>query len=261
MNENVINMSLVEAVSALMEVLDKVPLDDLPENWENLISDKLKEELMKDNLPEKIINELRDQYDDIEEVKKARDEISTYFAALGINYGLEEKSETKVKLFRMILSMTLEIVDKYIDSCKDITLTIALEPSAKVPTYAHPTDAAADIYALEDTLIPGNSLGNKIRTGIKIALPEKWVAYIVPRSSIGTKTPLRQSNSIGVIDSGYRGEIGVLYDNISDSDYTIKAGDRIAQMIIMPCYQFKAVVVDELDETDRGESGFGSTGK
>ena len=60
---------------------------------------------------------------------------------------------------------------------------------------------------------------------------------------------------------GYRGEIGVLYDNISDSDYTIKAGDRIAQMIIMPYYQFKAVVVDELDETDRGEGGFGSTGK
>jgi dUTP pyrophosphatase len=142
----------------------------------------------------------------------------------------------------------------------DIELPITLEEGAKAPAYAHETDACADIYALEDTTIPAHSISNKVRTGLRIALPEGWVMKLAPRSSIGAKTGLRLSNSIGVIDADYRGEIGVLYDNISDSDYEIKAGDRIAQCWIEPVYQFKAVVVDALDETERGAGGFGSTG-
>jgi dUTP pyrophosphatase len=77
---------------------------------------------------------------------------------------------------------------------------------------------------------------------------------------MGTKTPLRLSNSVGLIDSGYRGEIMALYDNISDSPYTINAGDRIAQLLVMPNYRFQAKVVDVLTESDRGEGGFGSSG-
>lgn len=144
----------------------------------------------------------------------------------------------------------------------DITLPITLEEGAKTPTYAHGlVDAAADIYAAETITLKAHSLANLIKTGVRIALPTGWVAYIVPRSSIGMKTPLRLSNSVGVIDESYRGPLGVIYDNISDSDYTINAGDRIAQLIIMPVYHFKANVVDTLPETERGEGGFGSTGK
>ena len=93
-----------------------------------------------------------------------------------------------------------------------------------------------------------------------IALPENWVMMIDPRSSIGLKSGLRLSNSIGIIDEDYRGEIGILYDNLSDSDYEIKAGDRIAQCWVQPVYRFKPVEVVTLPETERGEGGFGSTG-
>ena len=138
---------------------------------------------------------------------------------------------------------------------------MTVDVGAKVPTYAHETDAAADLYAMETTVVEGNTLGNKIRTGVKIQLPEGWLAFILPRSSIGAKTPLRLSNSVGLIDSGYRGELGVLYDNTSDKDYTINAGDRIAQLLVMPSYRFQAKVVDILADSDRGETGFGDSGK
>ena len=115
--------------------------------------------------------------------------------------------------------------------------------------------------ALEDTIIPAHSLSNLVHTGLRIALPENWVFMLDPRSSIGFKSGLRLSNSIGIIDEDYRGEIGVLYDNISDSDYEIKAGDRIAQCWVQPVHRFRPVEVDILPATTRGEGGFGSTGK
>ena len=97
--------------------------------------------------------------------------------------------------------------------------------------------------------------------GVRNALEaEGWLAMILPRSSMGVKTPLRLSNSVGLIDSGYRGELGVIYDNTSDNDYQISAGDRIAQLLVMPSYRFKAQVVDVLVDSDRGEGGFGSSG-
>ena len=141
-----------------------------------------------------------------------------------------------------------------------IELPIQLEDGAQVPTYAHDSDAAADMYAMEDTTILAHSIGTPVKTGVHIQLPEGWVAFILPRSSIGAKTPLRLSNSAGVIDSGYRGEVRALYDNISDEPYQIHKGDRIAQMLVMPSYRFKANVVDSLEDSDRGEAGFGSTG-
>jgi dUTP pyrophosphatase len=113
---------------------------------------------------------------------------------------------------------------------------------------------------MEDITLDKHTNGNKIRTGVRIQLPEGWLAMILPRSSIGAKTPLRLSNSVGLIDSGYRGELGVLYDNTSDKPYDIHAGDRIAQLLVMPSYRFKAQVVDSLEDTDRGTGGFGSTG-
>ena len=170
-----------------------------------------------------------------------------------------EKKMIIESVFTTLYDIFEEAASKYLSY--DIELPMTLEEGAKVPTYAHETDAAADLYAAETVVVPAHSLGNKIPTGVRIGLPEGWVAYIVPRSSIGAKTPLRLSNSVGVIDSEYRGLLGVLYDNISDSDYTINAGDRIAQLIVMPCYHFQANVVDILPTTERGEGGFGSSGK
>jgi len=142
----------------------------------------------------------------------------------------------------------------------DFVLPVKVTEDGHIPTYAHDTDAAADLYAAADMTLAPHSLSNVVPTGLRIALPERWAAYILPRSSIGMKTGLRLSNSVGVIDSDYRGEIGVMYDNHSDEPYEIHKGDRIAQMIVMPVHQFKAEPVDILGVTERGEGGFGSTG-
>ena len=163
------------------------------------------------------------------------------------------------RVFEKIFNVFDKALEKYHSYAIELPMT--LDEGATVPTYAHDTDAAADLYALEDTVLKGPSIGNKIRTGVKIQLPEGWLALIIPRSSIGAKTALRLSNSVGLIDSGYRGELGVLYDNIDINDFPIRKGDRIAQLLVMPSYRFQAKVVDSLEDSDRGEGGFGSSGK
>lgn len=169
------------------------------------------------------------------------------------------KEQLLRKVFDEFCSMFDMALERYLTN--DITLPMKVESDKLIPTYAHPTDAAADLYAKETITLAAHSLSNKINTGVNIALPENWMAIIVPRSSIGAKTGLRLSNSVGIIDSSYRGELGILYDNISDSDYTINAGDRIAQLLVFPSYTFKPQVVDILPASDRQDGGFGSTGK
>lgn len=175
-------------------------------------------------------------------------------------------SENKRKILDIIFNKFYDILDKVAERFHtyDIELPIMLDEGARMPTYAHESDACADVYAYEDMVIPARSRSNKIRTGIHVALPENWEVGLLPRSSIGFKTGLRLSNSRGVIDEQYRDELMILYDNISDSDYTIKAGDRIAQMFVQPTYRFKGVVVnkEQFDsiEGNRG-GGLGSTGK
>lgn len=172
-------------------------------------------------------------------------------------------SQYKKMILDGVFDIFSEIFEEAIEQYHNyaIKLPIKLDEGAKMPTYAHDTDSAADLYAQEDTTIPAHSLSNMVKTGVHIALPEGWTAIVVPRSSIGMKTGLRLSNSQGVIDQDYRGPIGVIYDNHSDSDYEIKQGDRIAQLYIMPTYRFKGVQVDGLDDTERGSGGFGSSGK
>lgn len=178
-------------------------------------------------------------------------------------YGEQQFTGNKKILVDMVLDKMFGIFNAAVEKYHSyaIELLMTLDKGAKVPTYAHETDAAADLYALEDVTLAGNTKGNKLRTGVKIQLPEGWQALILPRSSIGAKTPLRLSNSVGLIDSGYRGELGVLYDNTSDEPYNIHAGDRIAQLLVMPSYRFQAKVVDILADSDRGETGFGDSGK
>ena len=135
-----------------------------------------------------------------------------------------------------------------------------LTSSAKEPTYAHETDACADIYADETvTIEPGET--TLVSTGFAIAVPLGYVAHIYPRSSIGAKTMLRLSNSVGVIDAGYRDEVKVIYTNTGDTPYTINKGNRIAQMCIdaSPIARFHRVSDVKAIGEDR-EGGIGSTG-
>ncbi len=138
-----------------------------------------------------------------------------------------------------------------------------LNEKAVIPERATSGSAGMDLYAVLDeplTLKQGETA--LIPTGIAIALegPEE-AAFIFPRSGLAIKHGIGLLNSVGVIDSDYRGEIKVGVINQIDKDYTIEPNERIAQMVIMPVSLPEIVEVEELDETDRGDGGFGSTNR
>ncbi len=131
------------------------------------------------------------------------------------------------------------------------------------PFYASAGAAAMDLHACMDEAVTIPAGGRKvIPTGIAIALPSAdYVALVFARSGLGIKHGIAPANCVGVIDSDYRGEIMVGLHNAGDTDYTIQPGDRIAQLMITPVVQAAVTLVDELDDTQRGAGGFGSTGK
>ena len=135
-----------------------------------------------------------------------------------------------------------------------------LDPEAQLPTRAHDTDAGFDLYSPIGVNI---SVGATVTIPTKLALslPENTVGLIYPRSSLGTRHGIVLANTVGVIDSGYRGEIMLVVTNHGDRPYTIHTGDRIAQLIVTPYYAPDIMEVDELDETVRAGGGFGSTGQ
>ena len=129
-----------------------------------------------------------------------------------------------------------------------------------VPEYAKPGDAGLDLRATSDAHIaPFETV--MLGTGLRIELPEGCYGAVVPRSGIASKRGLAPVNSPGTIDEGYRGEIKVPLHNYGNTMQHVKAGERIAQLIVCPYVRVECVPVGALSETDRGEGGFGSTGK
>ncbi|QYH36067.1 dUTP diphosphatase [Salinibacterium sp. M195] len=128
------------------------------------------------------------------------------------------------------------------------------------PAYSHPGDAGADLYAADSyTLAPGQR--DTVSTGVSIALPDGYVAFVVPRSGLAARHGITVVNSPGTVDAGYRGEIRVtLLNTDTVSTFEIVPGDRIAQLIVMPVSRARFIPVSTLPGSHRGESGFGSTG-
>lgn len=137
-----------------------------------------------------------------------------------------------------------------------------LSDGAIIPTYGTEFSAGADLYALLDEDVVIKPFETKlIHTGLAMAIPNGLVGLIFARSGLATKSGLAPSNKVGVIDSDYRGEIMVSLYNQSNEARTVKDGDRIAQICFVPYYYASFDVSSNLDETIRGEGGFGSTGK
>ncbi len=138
-----------------------------------------------------------------------------------------------------------------------------LRENAKIPYRATPGSAGADLCACIDepiTIAPGEL--HKIPTGIAIELPDSSMgAFLFARSGLGVKHGITLANSVGVVDSDYRGEICVGLCNVSNQPYTIQPDERIAQMVIMPVVCADFTEVQTLSDTQRGSGGFGSTGK
>lgn len=140
--------------------------------------------------------------------------------------------------------------------------TKKLRENAVVPKIATAGSAAADLYAcIEEAVVISAGESAVIPTGIAIAVPEGYGAFVFARSGLGIKYGIAPRNCVGVIDSDYRGEICVGLQNNSKEDYTVNPFDRIAQMAIMPVMPAEYILSDELTDTERGNGGLGSTGK
>ena len=136
------------------------------------------------------------------------------------------------------------------------------EPNARIPTKGSAHAAGWDLYCLEETVVSFRS-SVKVRTGLRVAIPEGYEGQVRARSSLGSKG-LILPHSIGTIDADYRGELLVLMTWIGNGDsYQVKSGERIAQLVISPSpnVQVSEVEVGKLGDTERGEGGFGSTGR
>lgn len=158
---------------------------------------------------------------------------------------------------------------------------VKCHPDAKMPEYAHPDDSGMDVYAVDDYVIhPGET--KLIPTGIKVAVPNGYEIQIRPKSGRALKTKMRIANSIGTVDAGFRGELQVIIENIEPpikditydfdnngrpiitsilrgSDMTIEKGEKFAQLVLMEVPKAVLFQVENLDDTERGNGGFGST--
>lgn len=144
-----------------------------------------------------------------------------------------------------------QVLIKKLDHAKDLPL----------PNYESASAAGMDLRAAVTApmiLKPGERA--LIPTGLKMAVPEGYEAQIRPRSGLAIKNGITMLNTPGTIDADYRGEVKVIAVNLGDEDFEVTHGDRIAQMVIAPVTQFPIVEVDKLNDTERGEGGFGSTG-
>ncbi|MFM8515106.1 MAG: dUTP diphosphatase [Actinomycetota bacterium] len=142
----------------------------------------------------------------------------------------------------------------------DVDLLIErLHPRAVLPERAHPGDAGWDLRAVEScTLSPGTRAD--VGTGLAIALPAGFVGLVHPRSGLALRHGVTIANAPGTIDAGYRGEIRVILVNLGESEWTCEVGDRIAQLLVTQVQVPRITEVSALPGSDRGDSGFGSTG-
>ena len=134
-----------------------------------------------------------------------------------------------------------------------------LHNDAIIPNFAHKGDAGMDLYSIEEVNIPSTET-RLIKTGISIALPKNTEAQVRPRSGLALKHSVTVLNTPGTIDEGYRGEIGIILINHGKEDFVVTKNMKIAQMIVKPIYDINILEVEELNDTDRGNGGFGSSG-
>jgi dUTP pyrophosphatase len=132
-----------------------------------------------------------------------------------------------------------------------------IHPEARLPVYQHPGDAGLDLFSVVDDVLGAGEV-KPIPTGIKMAIPEGYVGLVWDKSGISLQGVHRLA---GVVDAGYRGEVRVVMANLGREPFVIKKGMKIAQILIQPVAAPEVVEADDLDETPRGEDGFGSTGR
>lgn len=136
-----------------------------------------------------------------------------------------------------------------------------LDPRAKLPAYGSADAAGADLYALTDgpvAVAPGETV--MLHTGLALAIPKGYVGLVCARSGMACKRGLAPANKVGVVDADYRGEVMIFLHNHGPETQVVEPGDRVAQLVIVPYLTVQFAPAEELDGTERGSGGFGSTG-
>lgn len=140
----------------------------------------------------------------------------------------------------------------------DVKFKKPTEGTLDLPKYETPQSAGADVRSVVDTVVPAHGRV-LVPTGLFIAVPSGYEMMVRPRSGLAFKKGITVLNTPGCVDADYRGEIGVILFNTTDEDFIVNKGDRIAQLILNKVEQINWIEVNELDETERGDGGFGST--
>jgi dUTP pyrophosphatase len=136
-----------------------------------------------------------------------------------------------------------------------------LQPDLPLPAYAHPGDAGADLCAAEDVVLPPGGRAT-VGTGLAVAVPDGHAAFVHPRSGLAARHGVTVVNAPGTVDAGYRGEVRVVLLNTDrHQPFSVRRGDRIAQLVVQPVTRVRFLDVAELPPSPRGEGGFGSTGR
>lgn len=135
-----------------------------------------------------------------------------------------------------------------------------LHPGARLPRRAHPGDAGADLFSVEDAIIPPGER-REVGTGLALAIPPGYAGFVQPRSGLAFKHGIMVVNSPGLIDAGYRGEVRVSLYNSGSEPFSVRAGERIAQLVVHAVEEPEFMAAEILPETRRGEGGFGSSGR
>ncbi|MGB1504565.1 MAG: dUTP diphosphatase [Acidimicrobiales bacterium] len=139
---------------------------------------------------------------------------------------------------------------------------LRLDPDLPLPAYARPGDAGVDLVAREDVVLAPAGGRALVPTGIAIALPDGYAGFVQPRSGLAVKHGVTCLNTPGLIDSGYRGELKVCLVNHDPTEpFAVKRGERIAQLVVQAVEQVDFVEVEALDDSERGDKGFGSSGR
>lgn len=190
-------------------------------------------------------------------IEKEKAEIEKLIGDMNENPNFSQK---KKDIFEKIVRRSVALTEELSLNLRErISVKIKkINDNAVIPTYAHTTDAGADIFAVEDVTIAAGET-KIIPTGIQMEIPMGYEVQIRPRSGMSAKTKIRVANAPGTIDSSFRGEVGIILENIGELDYNIKVGDKIAQMMIAETPMMKFEEVSELSSTERGNGGFGST--
>lgn len=255
---------IVESLDKILILKDELFTGDKVALVSSYVSALFTQEI-KENMINSYIETFKKQDFTKEDAVEARDILIG-----AIQEYIDEKNITNVnkkQILDVIIDSLIDssnaAIERYFDLNKSVKVLFELmHENAKIPTYAHNTDAGADIYLPEIVTIPAAARSFMVHTGLKAVIPNGWEIQIRPRSGISSKTPLRISNAPGTIDAGYRGEICILFDNLSGAEWTLNSGDRIAQMVLAPVTHIDGVKIDSVEnyQSERAEGGFGSSG-